>query len=225
VKTILHSILFYQLHTVRRIRYFFIFLSLRHFTMIPRRLYIANLELCRHYKKIEGDVIECGTWRGGMISGIARMLGNDRTYHLFDSFEGLPKATELDGAFATSWQQEKTSSDYRDNLRANEKEAEQALIKSGVSTYVVHKGWFRDTLPFYKSDKGIAILRMDGDWYDSTMDCLKYLYPQVNVGGLIIIDDYFMWEGCSKAVHDFLSVQKSSSRFNFKKGILYLQKQ
>jgi hypothetical protein len=193
--------------------------------MIPRRLYIANLELCRHYKKIEGDVIECGTWRGGMISGIARMLGNDRTYHLFDSFEGLPKATELDGAFATSWQQEKTSSDYRDNLRANEKEAEQALIKSGVSTYVVHKGWFRDTLPFYKSDKGIAILRMDGDWYDSTMDCLKYLYPQVNVGGLIIIDDYFMWEGCSKAVHDFLSVQKSSSRLKFNKGNWYIKKQ
>ncbi|MEO8414423.1 MAG: TylF/MycF/NovP-related O-methyltransferase [Ginsengibacter sp.] len=51
----------------------------------------------------------------------------------------------------------------------------------------------------------IAVLRLDGDWYESTMSCLKFLFPKVVPGGMIIIDDCHIWEGCTKAVHDYLS--------------------
>jgi hypothetical protein len=67
------------------------------------------------------------------------------------------------------------------------------------------KGWFSETLNNLRLEEGIAILRLDGDWYESTMECLTALYPKVNCGGLIIIDDYYVWDGCARAVHDYLS--------------------
>ena len=73
------------------------------------------------------------------------------------------------------------------------------------------KGWFSDTVPHHPNQP-IALLRLDGDWYDSTMVCLQNLYPKVVTGGIIIIDDYYSWDGCSKAVHDYLSSIQSVSR-------------
>jgi O-methyltransferase len=81
-------------------------------------------------------------------------------------------------------------------------------------------------LPHFKSSNEIALLRLDGDWYESTMDCLKYLFPKVVQKGIIIIDDYFTWEGCSKAVHDYLSSIKSTSRiYTSPGGVCYIIKQ
>ena len=65
-------------------------------------------------------------------------------------------------------------------------------------------GWFRDKLPHFACGP-ITVLRIDGDWYNTTMDCLTSLYPQVVQDGLILLDDYYYWEGCTHAVHDFLS--------------------
>jgi O-methyltransferase len=67
------------------------------------------------------------------------------------------------------------------------------------------QGWFDVTIPNAKIPEPIAILRLDGDWYDSTMVCLENLYPLVADNGIIIIDDYYAWDGCSRAVHDYLS--------------------
>ena len=75
---------------------------------------------------------------------------------------------------------------------------------SGARNVHIRKGWFNQTLPQY-SGPPIAILRADGDWYESTIDTLTNLYPHVVKGGLIIFDDYYYWDGCAKAVHDFLS--------------------
>ena len=60
------------------------------FTMIPPDVYARNLLLVKAYEHVPGCVVECGTWKGGMIGGIATVLGPEREYHLFDSFEGLP---------------------------------------------------------------------------------------------------------------------------------------
>ncbi len=68
------------------------------------------------------------------------------------------------------------------------------------------KGWFADTLPNAKI-KQLAILRLDGDMYSSTMDSLKNLYDKVSVGGYVIVDDYHDWPSCRKAVTDFLSMK------------------
>jgi O-methyltransferase len=73
-------------------------------------------------------------------------------------------------------------------------------------------------------DGGIALLRLDGDWYESTMACLDALYDRVVPGGLVIIDDYYTWDGCARAVHDFLSRRGVSARIRqWANAICYLR--
>jgi hypothetical protein len=136
---------------------------------------------------------------------MASVLGKDREYFLYDSFEGLPEAKLIDGEAALQWQADKNSSYYHDNCTASADDARLAMSSVGVANPSIVKGWFEQTLPHAKFQQGIAVLRMDGDWYDSTMCILNHLFPQVNAGGCIIIDDYHCWEGCAKAAHDFLS--------------------
>lgn len=181
------------------------------FTMIPRDFFIDNLDLCNVNKDVQGDFVECGVWRGGMSAAIAEILGKDRMIHLFDSFEGLPPAKDIDGANALTWQQDTTSQEYFDNCKAEESFAIQAFKMADHQNYKLYKGWFDKTLPG-SVNTPIAILRLDGDWYDSILDCLENLYPLVTEGGIIILDDYHTWDGCAKAVHDYLSKAKSPAR-------------
>ena len=78
-----------------------------------------------------------------------------------------------------------------------------------------HVGWFQDTVPI-ASDKieSISLLRLDGDWYESTKVCLENLYDLVTEGGVIIVDDYGAYEGCKKAVDEFLLSRKLSPYLN-----------
>jgi O-methyltransferase len=174
-------------------------------TMVPENSYIRNLVLAEKVRNVEGCVVECGVWRGGMIAGIADLLGAGREYYLFDSFEGLPPVTAIDGRDFQAWQAATTASDYYDNCRASVDEADAAMKKSPAKRYSLVKGWFEETIPRFKPNQRIALLRLDGDLYDSTMICLKYLYPYVSEGGIIIIDDYQAWDGCAHAVHEFLA--------------------
>jgi hypothetical protein len=192
-------------------------------TMIPKRSYIRNLRLIANYKHSNGDVVECGVWRGGMIAGMAEVLGNTRTYHLFDSFEGLPPAKEIDGRSAIEWQKNKDGIYYFDNCTAKESYATQLFQKLNVK-YTINKGWFEQTLPNYNYLNHIDILRLDADWYESTLICLQYLYPKVRKGGIIIIDDYYAWDGCSKAVHDYLSAIKSNDKIESQDNFAYIIK-
>jgi O-methyltransferase len=66
------------------------------------------------------------------------------------------------------------------------------------------KGWFDETIPTFKPPEPIAVLRLDADWSESTLTCLKHLYPHVAPGGVVIIDDYWAWDGCARAVHEFV---------------------
>ncbi|MFK7923124.1 MAG: TylF/MycF/NovP-related O-methyltransferase [Bacteroidia bacterium] len=183
----------------------------REYTMISQHRYIYNLQLAQSYEKIEGAIVECGTWRGGMIAGIAERLGPKRGYYLYDSFEGLPPATEIDGKDAIAWQSDTEANNYYDNCKAEESFAHEAMKLSGATNVKITKGWFSDTLPHYDGPE-IAILRLDGDWYESTMQCLENLYPAVKEGGIVILDDYHYWDGFSKAVHEYLTRIESSSR-------------
>jgi O-methyltransferase len=196
---------------ILRLCYSYLYRKYKVYTMIPKDVFISNLELVRSFKNIKGDVVECGVWRGGMIASISNIMGSDREYHLFDSFEGLPDAQDIDGEAAIKWQEDKHLSTYYDNCKAETKWAEEAMNRTQVH-YVLHKGWFCDTLKNYTKGEGIAILRMDGDWYDSTLDILNHLFEKVNKNGIIIIDDYYSWDGCSRAVHDFLSQNKLPNR-------------
>ena len=195
------------------------------FTMIPNDVYVANLQLVASFLETPGDVVECGTWKGGMIAGMRFILGDDRRYVLFDSFEGLPPAKEVDGRAAIAWQANTASPKYYNNCTADEEDAAQAMKVSGATKYEIVKGWFEQTLPAFPFSQGIAVLRLDGDWYDSTMQCLEALFPRVNQGGVIIIDDYYVWDGCSKALHDYLSRNQRTERIRqFLGSVCYLVK-
>lgn len=206
--------------------YYEVFKKFEDYTMIPSHSFIENLKLCKKYSFIKGDIAECGTWKGGMIAGIAEIMGNiDRTYYLFDSFEGLPLAKKVDGRAAILWQNDTKSPTYLDNCSADISHAEQAMNIANAKDVKIIKGWFNQTLPLFKSNRGISILRLDGDWYDSILDCMNYLYPQVVKNGLIIIDDYYVWDGTSRAIHDYLTKINSSSKiYTLCNGIAYILK-
>jgi O-methyltransferase len=193
--------------------------------MIPKNVFIGNLELVQQFKSVEGCVVECGVWRGGMISAMAKLLGNKRKYYLFDSFEGLPPAGKIDGESALRWQKDKNSPLYFNNCRAEEKYAQEAMTLSGVKNYKIIRGWFFKTLPENKFNHNIAILRLDADWYKPTMECLTALYNHVVKGGIIIVDDYYTWDGCARAVHEFILKKEDAPRlYQSQKGVCYILK-
>ncbi len=183
-----------------------IYRKYRTYTMIHEASYVNNLELCARFAATPGCVVECGVWRGGMSAGMVEVLGSKRRYFLFDSFEGLPAAhEELDGASAIAWQRDANSPTYYNNCTAAEAEAAAAMKLSGATSFSLVKGWFNETVPRFVPPSEIAVLRLDGDWYESTRVCLENLYPRVAPGGIVIVDDYYNWDGCARAVNEFVS--------------------
>jgi O-methyltransferase len=195
---------------VKIMQYQKIYKMFRNYTMLSEATYIKNLLISNKISMNSGCVIECGVWRGGMIAGIANLLGSSRKYFLFDSFEGLPPAQKIDGDSAIEWQSNPDSELYFDNNTAPIEFAQDAMSMAGIKNYEIIKGWFSDTLPNFKPPENIALLRLDGDWYESTMTCLESLMPHMAPNGIVIIDDYYTWDGCSKAVHDYLSSRSST---------------
>jgi len=195
---------------LRRARHYAVWRRFRPFTMVPRKAYLANLELaarCLAQPAMRsGAVVECGTWRGGMAAGLATIGGPARDYHFFDSFAGLPPATDADGELAQTAQRERSGALWFDNNTASIDEFRTVIAMAPVppERIHVHKGLFADTLPHVETGP-IAVLRLDGDWYESTLQCLERFWDRVLPGGLILIDDYYAWEGCTKAVHVFLA--------------------
>lgn len=158
-------------------------------------------------RNIPGVIVECGVWRGGCA--LAMLLAQRRAFgevvrpvHLLDSFRGLPPATRRDGPGALEWQASTV-----DNCAATRKEVVDLMgwfsFNEGVD-YHVHEGWFAETLPNFREQ--VALLRLDGDWYRSTRECLDALVPRVSEHGTVILDDYYAWDGCARAVHEYLAV-------------------
>jgi hypothetical protein len=102
--------------------------------------------------------------------------------------------------------------------------AEKAMKMSAAGRFEAIQGWFSETLRGFKPPEPIAVLRLDGDWYESTMVCLDALYPHVVDGGLILIDDYYTWDGCARAVHDYLSKHKLIERIERFEGACFMVK-
>ena len=194
----------------------------RDYTMASSAVFWRNMLIADANRHVAGCVVECGVWRGGMSAGMAEVLGPSRDYFLFDSFEGLPPATEQDGERARQWQEDVDSDTYYDNCRAPMDFAERAMSMAGVPRYTLIKGWFEETLPKFVPPQPIALLRLDGDWYESTLAALEALVPYLAPAGIVIVDDYYAWDGCSRAVHDFLSRHASTARITQQHGICVL---
>jgi O-methyltransferase len=204
--------------------YMSLYKKYKEFTMIPLNQFVDNLAMVDQFRNTPGCIVECGVWRGGMSAAMSELCGKDRKYFLFDSFEGLPPAKENDGRDAIDWQKNKDSQYYYDNCKAEMKFAKQAMEIAGIKNPELVQGWFNETLHTVNTGP-IAILRLDADWYDSTMTCLNEFYGKVSTGGLVLIDDYNFWEGCSKAVHDYLSRNNLSDRIHqTENGVAYIIK-
>lgn len=199
-------------HVISYWKYYRIFRRFQRFTMIPPLTYMRNLAVVDNFGTVPGIVVECGVWKGGMIAGIAELLGPQRQYFLLDSFEGLPEAKVIDGEKALQWQANKQAAGYHDNCNAPVDFAKHAMELAGVRSFHAIKGWFDESLCSFTPAQPIAVLRLDADWYDSTLVCLTRLFPYVADGGLIILDDYHAWDGCARALHDFLSDTDSPYR-------------
>jgi O-methyltransferase len=190
------------------------------FTMVSRE----NLfELARHVNAvielgISGDFVECGAWRGGagfLMADLLRQAGAaHRKVWLFDSFEGLPPPQLIDGPAANAWARATTSRSYRDNGRVSLDEVKQSAAALGLTPYLEFvKGWFDQSLPEERIRIGpIAILRIDADWHASIRCCLDNLYDQVVNDGFILLDDYYAYDGCAIAVHEFLGERQLAHR-------------
>lgn len=181
----------------------------RRYSMVGRNCYLENLALAamalRNPSLDDAAIVECGTWRGGMAAGLIEVGGPDRSYFFFDSFEGLPPPGKQDGQAAQDYQRNTDAPEYLDNCSATLAEFQETIARTHtVAKINIRAGFFEQTLPHFNPPP-IAILRLDGDWYASTMICLETFWDHVLPGGLILIDDYFHWEGCTRAVHDFLS--------------------
>jgi O-methyltransferase len=150
-------------------------------------------------RSIEGDLVECGTARGGcaaLMRLTAKTCRDDRTLWVYDTFEGLPRPTDDNPDYELALTREKTCLGEFDEVEALFKSLE---VLDG--THMI-KGLFQDTLPETTPDR-IALLHLDGDWYESTRVCLDHLYDKVSTGGVIQIDDYGHWAGARKALHEF----------------------
>ena len=132
-----------------------------------------------------------------------------RMLHLFDSFEGMPAPSpERDGLEAARLMERAAQQGMACNVAAPEEALNLIVDRIGYpKPFVrVHKGWFHDTLPVERDRIGpIALLRIDGDWYESTRIVFEMLYHRVTPGGVIVIDDYGHFEGCRRATDEFLA--------------------
>lgn len=172
--------------------------------------------LCAKYvsdHKIPGVIVECGVANGAQVGMMARAMddaGDQRAFHLFDSFDGIPLAGphdadqpgigkprhDVNAPLCERLKSSGISIGKLENVRAN------VAKWSKWQSFTFHKGWFQDTLPALKDFPPIALLRLDGDLYESTAVCMQYLYPLVVDGGLIVIDDYGL-PGCALAVDEY----------------------
>jgi len=151
---------------------------------------------------IPGDLIETGVWRGGatilMRAALEAFGDGERAVWVADSFRGLPKPDpkQKDDVKDAYWRKPVLAAALQD-VKANF--AKYGLLDDRVRFL---PGWFRDTLPKAPIDK-LAVLRLDGDLYESTMDALEALYPKLSVGGHCIVDDYSIVPGCKRAVDEY----------------------
>jgi O-methyltransferase len=174
-------------------------------TMIGRTRLRSLRECCEAVLRedISGDFVETGIWRGGACIMMAAVLAGygetERKVWGFDSFQGLPPPNEVE------FPGDRGDQLYRfPQLAVSLEEVTENFRRVGLWNDQVRliKGWFKDTVPTAAVEK-IAVLRLDGDLYESTIQVLEGFYPKLSPGGFCIIDDFGAMLSCRAAVEDF----------------------
>lgn len=210
--------------------------KVRPFTMTSNERIAAVIDAARYVvrSKIPGAIVECGVWRGGSMMAVALTLlqeGEIRDLYLFDTFAGMTAPTDVDvdyeGASALKQYDASVAGDHVDWCYAGVEDVRRNMLSTGYPVERIHfvQGDILKTLPNGSLGE-IAILRLDTDWYESTLHELRHLYPKVPAGGILIIDDFGYWQGCRKAVEEyfgdagpFLSIIDQTGRLAVKTGL------
>src|SRR5262245_8950869 len=186
-------------------------------TMVPSSQ-IVMLCRCVEYavrNGVPGALVECGVWRGGsaiaVLHTLLRLRDTSRDIYLYDTFEGMPRPVEQD----VCWDGSKASDIHRAHggtargsnwVHAGLDDVRSAILGTGYPSERIHvvKGMVEETIPAVAPAQ-IAILRLDTDFYQSTLHELDHLYPRLAKGGVLIIDDYGNWLGSRKAVDEYIA--------------------
>lgn len=165
-----------------------------------------------HRNRLAGAFVECGVWRGGSSMAMALTLlqegAAERDLFLYDTFEGMTQPLSIDRTHEGVLASDAMESDAEKTgvwCKATLEDVQQNMRSTGYSEKLLHfvKGPVEQTVPAQAPDGPIALLRLDTDWYESTMHELVHLYPRLVSGGVLIIDDYGFWEGARKAVDEY----------------------
>jgi O-methyltransferase len=195
-----------------------IYSSVNRYTMLSVEGILANIRAVDHIlrSRIAGDIVECGVWRGGSSMSMALALnhGHDasRSLWMYDTYAGMTNATVNDvdhkgdgaaGLLARA-RQDKDPEDNWVVAYAGLEQVKSNMASTGHPLDRIRfiKGPVEETVP-REAPEAIAILRLDTDWYESTLHELIHLYPRLSPGGILIIDDYGHWQGARKAVDEY----------------------
>lgn len=156
-------------------------------------------------EQVPGDFIETGVWRGGvtiLLRAVLNAFGDTRrSVWVADSFAGLPAPDPAVDLREAIWHHLMGAVD---GLRSDLASVRESFARAGLLDRRVRflPGWFADTLPAAPIGR-LALMRLDGDWYESTRVALDALYPRLSPGGFVIVDDYGLPTGCARAVDEY----------------------
>ena len=165
---------------------------------------------------VEGDLAECGTWKGGSMMAAAltliRLGDTERDLYLYDTFAGMAQPTEED--VRSPYDGYSPHRRYRRNRRGatsdwaavSVERVRRSLESTGYPPERIHlvAGLVEETLPGHAPEQ-LALLRLDTDWYASTKHELAHLHPRLSEGGVLIVDDYGHYEGARRAVDEYFA--------------------
>jgi O-methyltransferase len=176
------------------------------YTMLSNERIINNILSVQEIvqNNIEGDIIECGVWKGGSVMAMIlalKELNTTRQIHLFDTFAGMTPPSEYDKDFRGAKAEDILQNPFMKCI-SHLDEVMHNLDKIGCDLTNI-KFVVGDILHNKFIPEKISLLRLDTDWYESTKAELEMFYPNVVHGGIVIIDDYGYWQGSKKAVDEF----------------------
>ena len=196
------------------------------YTMCKMANHWAIIQSLKHIKKnnIEGDLVECGVFRGGNIilfKKIIDLIGIQKKIFAYDTFEGMSKPGEFDKDL-----KDINASDTYNKYKSSKvpwcfseiNEVKNNILKFNIeiaNNFKFVKGKVEDTLKNESNlPKKISLLRLDTDFYESTKIELNVLFPRLQPGGILIIDDYGHWKGSKKAVDEYFYNDKKFNWFH-----------